>query len=206
VQDTFSSVEDRQWLSWGSLLLLELKKLMEDEEAECEYQAHLEEICAMEEASRKAEEDQRIMEEAMATLLENSEEMLAKDFALRICSIECEFGFVSVGEGGDDIIEVLEKENTGDVNRLQIPINQDHLKPCPLTKPRPIAFKSVNMDEDNENESKDSDIVEVHTLPSKTRSKLLGRSKHKQSLGECYERTFILSFSILSYLITGYLI
>ena len=56
-QDTFSSVEDRQWLTWGSLLLPELKKVVNEEDAECEHKAHLEEIHAMEEASRKPEED-----------------------------------------------------------------------------------------------------------------------------------------------------
>jgi len=41
----------------------------------------------MEEASWKAKEDRRIMgEEAMATLLENSEGMLAEDFASNIHS------------------------------------------------------------------------------------------------------------------------
>ena len=40
------------------------------------------------------------------------------------------------------------------------------------------------MDEDNENESKDSDVMEVHTLPSKTGSKLSGKLKCNQSLGE----------------------
>jgi len=41
----------------GSLLLPELRKLVEDKEVECECHAHLEEIHAMEEASQKAKED-----------------------------------------------------------------------------------------------------------------------------------------------------
>jgi len=56
-QDAFSSVEDHQWLEWGSLLLPELKKVIDEEDAERERKACLEEIRAMEEASRKAEED-----------------------------------------------------------------------------------------------------------------------------------------------------
>jgi len=81
----------------------------------------------MEEASWKAEEDQRIAgEKAMATLLENSEGMLAKEFASRIRGIEWEFGLVSIGEGGDNTMEVSEGENTGDVNRSQNLGNQNH--------------------------------------------------------------------------------
>jgi len=120
----------------------------------------------------------------MATLLENSEGMSAEDFASRICGIKYEFGLVSVGEGGDDAMEVSEEEHTGDVNRLQTLVNQGLLKPHPLTKPRLITFELVDTDEDDENESEDSDVAEVHTLPSKAGSKSSGRSKHKQSLGE----------------------
>ena len=185
MQDAFSSVVDCQWLSWGSLLLPELRKLVEVEEAECKHQVHLEEIHTMEEASRKAKEDRRIAgREAMANLLENSEGMSAEDFASRIHSIKCEFGLVSVEEGGDNAMEVSEGENTGDLNRSHILVNQDHPKPCPLTKPRLITFELVDTDEDNDNESEDSDVMEVCTLPSKTGSKLSGRSKCKQSLGE----------------------
>jgi len=137
----------------------------------------------LEEASWKAKEDQRIVrEEAVATLLENSGRMSAKEFTSRIHGIEQEFGLVSVGEGGDNTMEVLDGENTGD--KSQVFVNQGHPKPCPLTKPRPITFKLVDTDKDDDNESKDSDIAEVQTIPSKTGSKLSGRSKHKRSLGE----------------------
>ena len=184
-QDAFSSVEDRQWLTWGALLLSELKKVVDEEDAERECKACLEEIHAMEEASQKAKEDQRIMgEEVVAALLENSGGMLAEEFASRIHSIKQEFGLVSVGEGGDDAMEVLDGENTEDLNRSQNTGNQDRLKPHPLTKTRLIALESVDMDEDNDNESKDSDVAEVRTIPSKTGSKSLGRSNHKKSLGE----------------------
>jgi len=118
-------------------------------------------------------------EEAIAALLENSGGMSAKEFASRIHGIEQEFSLVSVGEGGDDTMEVLEGENTGDLNRSQVLVNQGCPKPHPLTKPRPITVESVDMDEDDDNESEDSDIAEVWTIPSKTRSKLSGRSKHK---------------------------
>jgi len=182
-QDAFSSVEDRQWLTWGVLLLLNLKKVADEEDAECECKACLEEIWAMEEASRKAEEDRRIMgEEAMTILLENSGGMSAEEFSSKICGIEQEFGLVSVGEGGDDAMEVSEGEITGD--RSQVLVNQGHPKPRPLTKPMPIAIDSVDMDEDGDNESEDSDVAEVWTIPSKARSKLSGRSKRKRSLGE----------------------
>ena len=65
------------------------------------------------------------------------------------------------------------------MNRSQASVNQGCPKPHPLTKPRLIAFKSVDTDKNNENESEDSDIAEVHTLPSKAGSKLSGRSKRK---------------------------
>ena len=120
----------------------------------------------------------------MAALLENSGGMSAEEFTSSIRSIEQEFGLVSVGEGGDNAMEVLDGENTEDLNRSQNTGNQDRLKPHPLTKPRLIAFEAVDTDEDNDNESKDSDIVEVRTIPSKTGSKLSGRSKCKRSLGE----------------------
>jgi len=83
-QDAFSSVEDRQWLPWGALLLPNLKKVADEEDAECERKARLEEIWAREEASRKAEEDRRIAgEEAMTLLLENSGGMSAEEFLLK---------------------------------------------------------------------------------------------------------------------------
>jgi len=179
-QDAFSSVKDRQWLPWGALLLPELKKVIDEEDVECEHKARLEEIRAMEEASWKAKEDRRIAgEEAMSALLENSGGMSVKEFASRIHGIEKEFGLVSVGEGGDDAMEVSDGENTEDLNRSQNTGNQDRLKPRPLTKTRPIALESVDTDEDDDNKSKDSDITEVQTIPSKTGSKLSGRSKHK---------------------------
>jgi len=56
-QDAFSSVEDFQWLTWGSLLLPEVKKVVDEENVECKHKVHLEEICAMEEASQKTKED-----------------------------------------------------------------------------------------------------------------------------------------------------
>jgi len=56
-QDAFSNVKDHQWLPWGTLLLPELKKVVYEEDTECEHKARLEEIHAMEEASWKAEED-----------------------------------------------------------------------------------------------------------------------------------------------------
>jgi len=120
----------------------------------------------------------------MSALLENSGGMLANEFASRICGIEKEFGLVSVGEGGDDAMEVSDGENTEDLNRSQNTGNQDCPKPCPLTKTRPIALESVDTDEDNDNESEDSDVAKVWTIPSKTGLKLLGRSKCKRSLGE----------------------
>jgi len=55
------------------------------------------------------------------------------------------FGFL---EGGDNTIEVLEEENTGDMNKSQVFVNQGCLKPHPLTKPRPITFELMNMDDD----------------------------------------------------------
>jgi len=184
-QDTFSSVEDHQWLPWGALLLPELKKVVDEEDVECEHKVRLEEIRAMEEASQKAEEDQRIVgEEAMAALLENSGGMSAEEFTSRIRSIEQEFGLVSVGEGGDDVMEVSDGENTEELNKSQNAGNQDHPKPHPLTKPRPIVFESVDTDKDDNNESEDSDVTEVWTIPSKAGLKLLGRSKHKRSLRE----------------------
>jgi len=61
-QDTFSSVKDHQWLPWGALLLPNLKKVANEEDAECECKVRLEEIQAIEEASQKAKEDRRIME------------------------------------------------------------------------------------------------------------------------------------------------
>jgi len=120
----------------------------------------------------------------MATLLENSGGMSAEEFASRIHSIEQEFRLVSVGEGGDDAMEVSDGENTEELNKSQNAGNQDCPKPHPLTKPRPIAFESVDTDEDNNNKSEDSDIAEVQTIPSKAGSKSLGRSKCKRSLGE----------------------
>ena len=98
-------------------------------------------------------------------LLENCEGMLAKEFASKICSIEQEFGLVSVGEGGDDAMEVSEGKNTGDVNKSQNPGNQDYPKLCPLTKPGLITFELVDMDEDDENKSKDSDITQYPPRP-----------------------------------------
>jgi len=56
-QDTFSSVEDRQWLPWGALLLPQLKKVIDEEDAEHKHKVCLEEIHAMEEASQKAKKD-----------------------------------------------------------------------------------------------------------------------------------------------------
>jgi len=50
-------VEDFQWLTWGSLLLPEVKKVVDEENVECKHKVHLEEICAMEEASQKTKED-----------------------------------------------------------------------------------------------------------------------------------------------------
>ena len=120
----------------------------------------------------------------MSALLENSGGMSAKEFASRIHGIEKEFGLVSVGEGEDDTMEVLDGENTEDLNRSQNTGNQDHPKPRPLTKTRLIALESVDTDEDNDNESKDSDITEVQTIPSKTGLKSSGRLKCKRSLGE----------------------
>jgi len=120
----------------------------------------------------------------MATLLENSGGMSAEEFASRICSIKQEFGLVSVGEGGDDVMEVSDGENTEDSNRSQNTGNQDHPKPRPLTKPRPITLESVDMDEDDDNESEDSDVTEVRTIPSKAGLKSLGRLKCKRSLGK----------------------
>ena len=122
----------------------------------------------MEEASWKAKEDQRIVgEEAMAALLENSGGMLAEEFASRIHSIEQEFRLVSVGEGGDDAMEVSDGENTEELNKSQNAGNQDRPKPRPLTKPRPITFESVDTDKDDDNKSEDSDVTEVWTIPSK---------------------------------------
>jgi len=184
-QDAFSSVEDRQWLPWGALLLPNLKKVADEEDAERERKAHLEEIQAREEASRKAKEDRRIAgEEAMTILLENSGGMSAEEFSSKICGIKQEFGLVSVGEGGDDAMEVSDGENTEDVNRSQVTGNQDRPKPRPLTQTRTIALELVDTDEDDDNESEDSDVVEVRTFPSKTGSKSSGRSKRKRSLGE----------------------
>jgi len=120
----------------------------------------------------------------MATLLENSGGMSAEEFTSSIRNIEQEFGLVSIGEGGDNAMEVSDGENTEDLNRSQNTGNQDRLKPRPLTKPRPITFEAVDTDEDNDNESEGSDVTEVRTIPSKTGLKSLGRSKHKQSLGE----------------------
>jgi len=121
-------------------------------------------------------------EEAVASLLENCEGMLAEEFASRIRGIKQEFDLVSVGEKEDDAMEVSEGKNTGD--KSQVFVNQGCPKPHPLTKPRLIAFELVDTDEDDDNKSEDSDIAEVRTIPSKTGLKLSGWSKHKQSLGE----------------------
>jgi len=120
----------------------------------------------------------------MTVLLENSGGMSAEEFSSKIRGIKQEFGLVSVGEGGDDAMEVSDGENTEDVNRSQVTGNQDRPKPCPLTQTRMIALELVDTDEDDDNESEDSDVVEVRTFPSKTGSKSSGRSKHKRSLGE----------------------
>jgi len=65
----------------------------------------------------------------MAALLENSGGMSAEEFASRICSIKQEFSMVSIGEGGDDAMEVSDGENTEDLNRSQNTGNQDRLTP-----------------------------------------------------------------------------
>jgi len=97
----------------------------------------------------------------VSTLLENSGGMSAEEFASRIRSIEQEFRLVSVGEGGDDTMEVSDGENTEELNKSQNAGNQDRPKPHPLTKPRPITFESVDTDKDGGSKSEDSDVAEV---------------------------------------------
>ena len=73
-QDTFIWIEDHQWLAWGMLLLPGLQKVVEDEEAECEQTAHLDEERQKVEVALKAAEERRVAgEEAVVALLEDSD-------------------------------------------------------------------------------------------------------------------------------------
>jgi len=182
-QDAFIQIKDCQWLAWGVLLLPSLQKVVEHEEAECKWKAHLEEECEKVELALKVAEERRIAgEEAVITLLEGSEGLSAEDFATKLCDIECECGFALVEEEKNDRMEVSQGEDvigTGEVKESQIKGEKSWPKPRPLTKVRVITIDSIGLEEDEDNDSMDSKIAEVHPCLSKAGSKLSGGLKDK---------------------------
>jgi len=93
------------------LLLPGLQKVVKDEEAECEWTACLEEECQKVEVALKAAEERRVAgEEAVVTLLKDSDSLSAEDFVVKLHNIECEFGLATVEEEKNDGMEVSQGE------------------------------------------------------------------------------------------------
>jgi len=126
-------------------------------------------------------------EEAIAGLLEDSEVLLAEDFAVKLCDIECEYGLMSVQEEKDDNMEVSQGEDvvgSGKFERLQVEGDKSWPKPRPLTKVKAITIDTVKLEEDKNHMFIDSEIAEVCPHSSKVGLGSFGGSKHKRSLEE----------------------
>jgi len=92
----------------------------------------------------------------------------------------------------EDMMVVSQEDNmveSGKVGGLQGEGEKGWPKPRPLTKVRAITIDSIGLDKDEDNESMESEVTEVHPYPSKAGSKSSGGSKHKRSLGEVEVKT-----------------
>jgi len=158
---------------------------------ECEHQARLEEECLREEVARQAVEEQRITgEEAVASLLEDNNTLLSEAFHLKLREIELQYGLGVMEDQMDDRMVVSQEDNraeSGIVEGSQGKGGNGRPRPRPLIKVRLIAINSIGSDKDDD--SMESEIVELHPRPSKAGSKSSGGSKHKRSLGDAEVKT-----------------
>jgi len=172
------------------LLLPGLQKVVKDEEAECEQTARLDEECQKVEVALKAAKERQVAgEEAIVTLLEDSDSLSAEDFAVKLHDIECEFGLAMVEDDRMEVSQGKEVTGSGEFQRSQAKGDKSQPRPRPLTKVRAIAIDSVGSDDDEDNDSMASEIAEILPHSSKAGSKSSGGLKHKRSLGEVKVKT-----------------
>jgi len=155
---------------------------------------HLEEEWLKEEAACQVAEEQRITgEEAVASLPEDNDTLLSEAFDLKLREIKLQFGLGVMEDRMDNTMVVSQGENraeSGKVGGLQGEGEKGWPKPRPLTKVRAITIDSIGSDKDDkDDDSMESEIVEVRPRPSKAGSKSSGGLKHKRLLGEVEVKT-----------------